>query len=104
MRQDIKERWVSALREPDREQGTGQLRDDKGRQCCLDVLCELAVTDGIIAPPVLRSADYVGTEHGVYTYSEFNRDEHKVNGIQWEVLPGSVIGWSGVVSSNPEVA
>lgn len=44
----VMERWASALESGDYGQTTGVLTDGKGRYCCLGVLCELAVKDGII--------------------------------------------------------
>lgn len=45
----IKERWATALESGEYKQGTGGLRDaDSDTYCCLGVLCELAVEDGII--------------------------------------------------------
>lgn len=46
MNQDIKKRWVEALRSGKYQQGRGQLRAD-GRWCCLGVLGDIAVADGL---------------------------------------------------------
>lgn len=53
MREDIKARWVAALRSGNYRQGKEKLARQMTRtmpmtHCCLGVLCELAVEDGII--------------------------------------------------------
>jgi hypothetical protein len=48
MRMDpaVKEKWIEALRSGDYEQGKGAL-SIAGTYCCLGVLCDLAVKDGV---------------------------------------------------------
>lgn len=50
MNEDIKARWVAALRSGEYEQGTDYLCND-GKFCCLGVLSDLAVKDGVIEAP-----------------------------------------------------
>jgi hypothetical protein len=45
MNQDIKQRWIDALRSGQYQQGIGRLRDAQDRFCCLGVLCDLYVKD-----------------------------------------------------------
>lgn len=52
MNADVKRRWVAALRSGDYVQGRGALRRpptplQSTEYCCLGVLCELAVADGV---------------------------------------------------------
>lgn len=51
MNPEIKARWVAALRSGEYRQGDGFLRihqaDDSDLYCCLGVLCDLAVQDGL---------------------------------------------------------
>ena len=56
--------WVAALREEDRKQTTGVLKDDNG-QCCLGVLCEVA---GI---PAFRSAE-LDNGQSLFLYDGYN--------------------------------
>lgn len=47
--------WVKALRSGEYKQGYGYLhykRGGKDKFCCLGVLCDLAVKNGVIEPPV----------------------------------------------------
>jgi hypothetical protein len=50
MKHQIKKRWVEALRSGKYKQGKDYLCRD-GDFCCLGVLCELAVEDGVIPEP-----------------------------------------------------
>lgn len=46
MNEDIKKRWQEALRSGDYKQGQNRLSTN-GAFCCLGVLCDLAVKDGL---------------------------------------------------------
>lgn len=53
MNADVKSRWIAALESGDYQQGTGYLKkqgpaDPRPRYCCLGVLCELALAEGVI--------------------------------------------------------
>jgi hypothetical protein len=89
---EIKAQWVSALRETGRRQGTGKLRDGYGAQCCLDVLCELAVKADVIDNPVLMTS--LDTYIYVYDDGDSQREE-------WEVLPEPVMAWAEFEISDP---
>lgn len=47
MKAEWKKKWIAALRSGDYEQGSGQLRPSNIRYCCLGVLADLAVQEGI---------------------------------------------------------
>lgn len=96
MDQAIKAEWVRRLREPYRKQGAGKLRNVDGGQCCLDILCEMAVEAGVISPPTLDK------ELGVFVYN------YHVEGVaepaeESETLPPPVVAWSGTPDMNPDV-
>jgi hypothetical protein len=65
MNPDIKAKWVAALRSGEYKQGTGSLRNSQNEYCCLGVLCEVAVEEGLIPPAtLLGEGDYYGyNEH-----------------------------------------
>lgn len=42
MNREVAKRWAAALESGEYEQGHGELRDVRGRYCCLGVLCELS--------------------------------------------------------------
>lgn len=78
----IRARWVAALRSGEYEQGRHQLRTDHGGLCCLGVLCELAVADGVI--PAAE-----------YSFGEWVYDENDTE------LPAPVREWAGLMTCNP---
>ena len=45
MNQEIKAKWVAALRSGEYAQGEGYLKDLQGRHCCLGVLCEISAAE-----------------------------------------------------------
>lgn len=84
MDQIIKEKWVAALRSGEYEQGTGALHrydngDGNDTFCCLGVLCDLAVQEGV----VVRGR---GTQ-GRYEYGSTGERNY---------LPDEVQKWAGV--------
>lgn len=87
MRIDIAQQWADRLQNGGYAQGKGKLRRaEEGapdKYCCLGVLCELAVEQGIIEPAEINS--YVGN----YAYSSEMRSVS---------LPAEVQEWSGLGS------
>jgi hypothetical protein len=67
----VAKKWVAALRSGKIKQTRGQLGRESGSRCCLGVLCDLAVEEGVI------------------TKYRFNEG----------VLPKEVIKWSGIKDS-----
>lgn len=51
MNKTIKDRWTARLDSGEVEQIQGRLSDGKKGRCCLGVLCDIAVEDGVIHPP-----------------------------------------------------
>lgn len=104
MNPEIKERWLIALRSGEYKQTDGYLNiqrpspdaDPAGilrgnGYCCLGVLCELAVADGVIEKRHSPEGDFF--EYG-------NPEE---NDWDYSVLPGSVKSWAGLSDPNPYV-
>lgn len=87
MNPEIKKRWVAALRSGKYVQGKGRLKQrrdhEKSKYCCLGVLAEIAVQDGVIDPPRKR-------EDGSY---EYDGDAH--------TLGTKVQEWAGLCDANP---
>jgi hypothetical protein len=79
MDQDIKKRWVDALRSGEYKQARNYLSAGDG-YCCLGVLCEIAVQDGV----VFKDDD---------TY--FSK-ENPHNDYSAEELPDAVRTWAGL--------
>lgn len=95
MDQDIKARWVAALRSGQYQQTEGYLQTRDGF-CCLGVLCEIAVQDGVIQSEVREVHEAHTNTQGIVTYgTEGNTME--------AVLPSPVYDWARLDDSNPRV-
>lgn len=81
MNADIKAEWVNRLRSGEYEQGRSRLRTGD-KYCCLGVLCEIAVENGVIPEPTV---DY----DEIYRYGGGND-----NSIS--TLPETVVDWAGL--------
>lgn len=86
MNKTIKNRWVTALRSGGYEQGAGCLTRNK-KFCCLGVLCDLAVKDGII------SAVEDDQDGDVIVYY----------GEDMALLPQEVMKWAGLTTIGPHI-
>lgn len=78
MKESIAKKWAEALRSGDYKQDTKYLQTPNG-YCCLGVLCELAIKDGI---PIEK---YRG--NNVFYFDN-----------QLKILPDSVAEWAGLNS------
>jgi hypothetical protein len=90
MNAEVKELWLKELRNPERKQARGALRKPDG-ECCLGVLCDIAVKNNVIPEPKFDGG------MGVYY---FDNDGY---GPEGGVLPVVVQRWAGVDSSLPGV-
>lgn len=97
---DALRQWVAALREPDRIQGPNRLcsirPDGTKRQCCLDVLAEVAMNNGV--PVTLAEVPHLyGVQHQyAWRNGGYTRTTTKL-------LPEPVSRWAGFSSDNPLV-
>ena len=82
MRQEIATKWAEALESGEYEQGHGALAFSN-RHCCLGVLCELAIADGVDVP---KAPAHDGTIRITY-------------GSQASALPDEVQEWAGMQTS-----
>lgn len=57
MNEDVKKKWVKALRSGEYKQGQFQLRPSTENFCCLGVLCDLAEKEGIGSWRSFKEAD-----------------------------------------------
>jgi hypothetical protein len=94
MNEEVKSRWLEKLRSGDYAQTPGQLGfvadDGSESYCCLGVLCEIAVEDGIVSRTV--------SDNGSIYYHDGKYDM-----VQMHVLTSGVIEWSGIDDANPEI-
>ena len=84
MNADVKAKWVAALSSGDYKQGYEQLRTLDDKYCCLGVLAELAVKEGIIPPACKVDGDF---------FSGYKYDGDVA------VLPKMVSIWAGYIPS-----
>ena len=75
----VRRMWVRALRSGKYQKGTMKLRGADNTFCCLGVLCDLAVKQGVIPEPTLSKRE------GKYSYA------HSTN-----FLPSVVKDWAGL--------
>lgn len=90
MNQEIKARWVAALRSGEYPQAINRLRAEGG-YCCLGVLCELAVADGVISNLGMGEDD--GFLYGINPEGQMTGSEPETSDT---VLPKAVIEWAGI--------
>jgi hypothetical protein len=84
MNEEIRERWVRALKSGEYKQGYGRLRIGN-KYCCLGVLCDLAARDGIVN----------AHEEDGYIAGEFSYDGSRF------ALPAAVVKWAGLREQDP---
>ena len=89
MNQEIKEKWVAALRSGEYQQGQNVLRTKDDKFCCLGVLTDLCVKAGKLPEGELST-------EGFYHYT--NGEDR---GEQGSVLPSPVADWAKIGSINP---
>ena len=90
MNKEIKKLWVDALRGGEYKQGKLRLCNlSQDTYCCLGVLCDLAVKNGIIKPGIRTQDSSCGT---VLQFGEL---------LSTETLPNEVMLWADLKRSNP---
>lgn len=90
----IKELWLEALRSGEYAQGKHELQTTNGKFCCLGVLCEIAVKEGVIDPAAPDTIDDMPTI-GLYYGPEGNRE--------CVALPDVVEKWAGTPGTSPAI-
>lgn len=94
MNKEIKQRWINALRSGKYSQTEGCLRDGKG-YCCLGVLTDIAIKDGVIEGWQDRPGRPYVVVDQVGIIPPFEQDA---------VLPKKVAEWAGLDDANPFVS
>lgn len=89
MDESVKRRWLEALRSGDYQQTDAYLSRDN-RYCCLGVLCEIALEDGVVRKQ--QPCDSPGEEY-------FN--PKAVEDYSGKVLPEVVSAWASLIDENP---
>jgi hypothetical protein len=94
MNPEVKALWLAALRSGEYQQTKGKLRrtDDNDNYsagyCCLGVLCDVAVKNGLDLKVETIDGKFSG-------YVEYNGNA--------DTLPDAVQGWAGLHEGDPEV-
>lgn len=89
MNSEVKRRWIEALRSGNYPQGKYSLRNLDDTYDAGGVLCELAVSDGIIPEPI--SYDGVSAETGGWIYGvNADNDSYSTR------VPKAVCEWAGI--------
>lgn len=91
MNSEVKQRWVDALRSGEYLQGFDALNINNKQFCCLGVLCELAVKEGLIAKQKLPNESKL---YSYYVPGSFDSEDLAKTAI----LPKSVVTWAGLAS------
>lgn len=87
MNEEIGKKWVAALRSGEYDQGRGYLNANSNF-CCLGVLCDLAVKEGVVAEHYYRM-------DGITRYGYGPADGFNGEGA---LLPRGVKAWAGMSS------
>lgn len=106
---EIKAKWLDALRSGDYTQGRSFLAvknedTDQFDFCCLGVLCDLAVNEGVIAPPIEVDAYENDPWNDAAWVKGFETtDQYTVltHGLETRTLPAKVRKWAGFTTDNP---
>jgi len=85
MNQDIKDKWINALRSGEYKQGTGTLKNSNDAFCCLGVLCDLHAKE--------TDTRWVDAEDG-WPANYLGNDGS---------LPYKVIEWAGLEVQDPVI-
>jgi hypothetical protein len=96
MNTEIKARWIEKLRSGEYNQGAEFLAKD-GNFCCLGVLCEIAVEDGVVVRSTTE--DYPDEDTVVAYIPPGQTEGHR----EYSTLPVAVMNWAGLDSTNPTV-
>lgn len=109
MKEDVKKLWVEALRSGEYSQGYGQLKlvgpEGSVKHCCLGVLCEVAVKQGVISESFDTNEGVEETLHHVHGFGEVDDRSGVTKGAVPETgqLPAEVMEWAGLDHGNPVV-
>ena len=93
MNSEIKQKWLEALRSGEYIQGKNHLAKE-GQYCCLGVLCDLAVQEGILRPGEVD-------EDGIIVYQSAGSAVNDRSYSESSTLPRQVKEWAGLNHRNP---
>lgn len=98
MNQEIKAKWVAALRSGKYKQNTNScLRTCDNKFCCLGVLTDLAQKANVVSKPTL------GESGRNYEYRDTDPTRFEQPGLNGGYAPYQVVQWAGLPNYNPRV-
>ena len=105
MKRNVAEMWVEALRSGEYDQGRFDLKicNFEGVDyCCLGVLCEIAIKEGVDVMETLDGWRQLpippGDGIGRFRDTERKRDQLRYFGSECDMLPDEVVEWAGMRS------
>ncbi len=99
MKKKIADKWIAALNSGDYKQGKWRLKTDDANFCCLGVLCDLAVKEGIAKEVVTF---YNGNKK-ISGYFSKKQAEGKTAFPMFHEIEDGIVKWSGMKSSRGEI-
>lgn len=100
MNSEIKTRWLAALRSGQYGQGRNGYLRQGNLFCCLGVLCDLAVQDGLASWGDMPDTD----EHDAHQILVWDGRTVEESEGNYDYLPGEVQRWAGLPDRDPSVA
>lgn len=97
---EVKQLWIDALESGEYTQGVGALATKDGGNCCLGVLCELAVKAGVLSEEDVKAPDYFSYTASKTYKDSVNYPPHEV--AEWAFNTNGVPGNASIY--NPRVA
>lgn len=96
MNPEVKAKWTARLRElPNDMQATGVLKNSEtGKMCCLGVLTEIAVEDGVIP-----AGHVYDSNKKTISYTDDLENGETIE--WWAITPPTVAKWAGLDDENP---
>lgn len=100
--QEVMREWVRQLRSGERTQGKDRLRTGDSF-CCLGVLCEIAVEQGVIPPPTVNMEKFARRVGDTIEIAELPAYEFApavpIDSLSWwykAMPPLDVLNWAGI--------
>jgi hypothetical protein len=97
MNQEIKAKWIAALRSGEYKQGRGHLKGAQDDFCCLGVLCDLYATE-VGGYWAIRDS-VAGEKEPYHTFMMNDRSQEVADFL----LPVPVTKWAGLEQRDPSV-
>lgn len=88
MNPEVRDKWLAALESGEIKQTRQYLGRSSGSRCCLGVLCDIAVEEGVIPAPAVKEDLTTGVKYLIYSGESAQ-------------LPPKVRKWAGLSDGDP---